>query len=101
MPTAISTPRRCTFLHLRGREIITYNKNGNPETIKDAKNHVTTYNYDLLNRLTNVTYEYNEQINYIYDKMGNLKTKKDQNNNIVTYDYDDSYRLKIKTYQDT
>ena len=53
----------------------------------------TSYDYDDLYRLTEVTYPDGEQVTYAYDPMGNRTAMTSTVNGVVTYTYDASDRL--------
>ena len=80
---------------------ITYTKNGDVSTEKDYDNQVTTYTYDKLGNLTNISAPFEgtkkSNITYIYDKNGNVLTEKIQSNAVntsaasyrnISYEYD-------------
>ena len=100
---------------------LTYTTAGLIATIKDAQQHVTTYGYDargnrtsvidpingsahpttfaydLMNRLTGITYPDGSTVGFTYDSRGRRITSTDQNNKTTTYTYDDADRLTAVT----
>lgn len=68
-----------------------YDAHGNKieERRHSRKNYITTtYQYDLLNRLTGVTNPMGDRTSYRYDVMGNLTGMTDASNRTSTYTYD-------------
>jgi RHS repeat-associated protein len=84
-----------------------YDKRGNVIRKVDAKNVVTAYEYDALNRLTAVVENYrpgvtpNQEINvrteYTYDSHGNRLTIKNAKSQITNFQYDALDRLLTET----
>jgi RHS repeat-associated protein len=70
-----------------------YDQVGNLLSITDANNHVTTYQYDNLNRLTMTLYPDGTNSTNTYDAVGNLIKTKDPLGNIITNTYDSLNRL--------
>ncbi|MCP5094729.1 MAG: hypothetical protein GY943_04170 [Chloroflexi bacterium] len=78
---------------LGNRITTTYNVLGSRVVLTDGNKATTTYEYDGLNRLTDVHYlDDNEDVNYVYDAIGNRKTMTDSVG-VTSYLYDDLYRL--------
>ncbi|MDR2904408.1 MAG: hypothetical protein LBU73_00385 [Helicobacteraceae bacterium] len=50
----------------------TYNNRGNIRTITDANGRTTTFEYDLLDRVTKTIYANGASDNYVYDAQGNI-----------------------------
>jgi RHS repeat-associated protein len=70
---------------------ITYDDLGRPETVTDARNNVTTNEYDELNRLLKVTAPLDLTTYYHYDGNGNLEWKRYSVQNgyaVVRHSYD-------------
>ncbi len=66
----------------------TYDANGNKLTTTDPRGNVTTFSYDVRNRLTHVTYADHHQKRFYYDDRGN-KTKEIDENGVATFwEYD-------------
>jgi RHS repeat-associated protein len=70
-----------------------YDNIGNILTIHESfTSKTTTYAYDQLNQLTNVTYPSGEKVDYTYDGVGNRITEKDLLGTTI-YTYDNANRL--------
>lgn len=78
-----------------------YDEVGNLVQVTNALNQVTTHEYDNLNRLTKTLYPDAKYENYTYDAVGNLKTKWDRSREKTTYSYDARYRLTSVDYPGT
>jgi len=65
---------------------------GNRLAMTDT-NGVTTYTYDSLYRLTEVTYPDSEHVTYAYDPMGNRTAMTSTISGVITYTYDANDRL--------
>jgi RHS repeat-associated protein len=65
---------------------------GNVINRQDAKNEVTHYNYNALNRLTNVVHESQQKAAFTYDANGNRTKGRDQKSE-VSFGYDSMNRL--------
>ena len=72
---------------------LTYDNTGNVATSKDALNRITTFEYDVKNRLKKVIDPLSGETRYTYDGNGNLLTVKDAKNQTTTFAYDDRNRL--------
>jgi RHS repeat-associated protein len=96
---------------------LTYTPVGLIATIKDAQNNITTYQYDtrgnrtavidpingashptsftydIMNRLTAITYPDGSSVGFSYDIRGRRTSATDQNQKTTTYAYDDADRL--------
>ncbi len=79
----------------------TYDASGNISSVTDAAGKVTSYDYDLFDRLTTVTQPGSVVTAYAYDGQDNLTTVTDAENHITTYVYDDLGRLVTTTSPDT
>ena len=101
---------------------ISYTLTGKRETITDPQGHVTSYQYDQVDRLWKVTDAENHTTEYLYDPAGRLylvidpqgniseehsytpngrkQTLTDANNSTTQYIYDDFDRLKEIVYPD-
>jgi YD repeat-containing protein len=69
---------------------------GNRTSVIDPINgsaHPTTFTYDLMNRLTGITYPDNTTASFGYDGRGHRTSATDQNNKTTIYAYDDADRL--------
>ncbi len=82
--------------------IMGYGPIGNLETLTDPNGRVTTFDYDILNRLTLTTDALGNKVQYEYDENGNAKkiTYRDVNDIIlqtVTKTYDEVDRLRTLT----
>lgn len=65
-----------------------YDGNGNIKTATDAKNRVTEYTYDALNRVRTIKGADNAVVKYDYDASGNLQYVTDQRQLVTEYQYD-------------
>jgi RHS repeat-associated protein len=77
-----------------------YDARGNRISVIDPINgsaHPTTFAYDLMNRLTGITYPDGSTVGFTYDSRGRRITSTDQNNKTTTYTYDDADRLTAVT----
>lgn len=70
-----------------------YDSDGNVSSVKNPEEFTTTYAYDLLNRLIQVTQPGSVITGYGYDLHGNLASVTDAENHQTTYVYDDMGRL--------
>lgn len=70
-------------------------------SLTDAKGQATSYQYDLLGRMTKDTDPLNKTINFAYDAAGNPQTKTDADGSTISYSYDALKRLTGKTYPDS
>ncbi len=57
--------------------------------------HVTSYEYDELDRLKRETDQLEKSIEYTFDDVGNLKTVRDKENNVTSYEYDRLNRQRL------
>lgn len=87
--------------------IYTYTANGLPATVKDAKNNLTTYQYDGHDRLFKTRYPSPTTVNtssttdyeqYGYDASGNVVSVRKRNGQTVTLAYDNLNRLLTRSY---
>jgi len=78
-----------------------YDNAGNFESITDFKGQTTTYAYDALNRLTNVTQPGGLLTIYDYDLHGNLASVTDAETHETTFTYDDLGQVVSTTSPDT
>ena len=62
---------------------------GNRSEVVDTSG-TTTYGYDDLYRLTDVTYQNSDTQAYAYDEMGNRETKVENGSTTTNYTYDDA-----------
>lgn len=85
----------------------TYTPNGLPATVKDAKNNLTTYQYDGFDRKVRTLYPDKATANtssttdfeqYGYDNNGNITSHRKRNGQIVTLAYDNLNRLLTRSY---
>ena len=74
----------------------TYDALSRVATEVDGKGQTTRYDYDLLDRVTAITYHDNSTITYTYDSNGNVLTMAD-NTGTTSYEYDALNRLKRET----
>jgi RHS repeat-associated protein len=77
-----------------------YDVRGNRTSVIDPINgsaHPTTFAYDIMNRLTSITYPDNTSVSFGYDYRGRRTSATDQNNRTTTYAYDDADRLTTVT----
>jgi len=77
-----------------------YDVRGNRTSVIDPINgsaHPTTLAYDIMNRLTGITYPDGTTAGFTYDSRGRRITSSDQNNKTTTYTYDDADRLTAVT----
>lgn len=77
-----------------------YDENGNLETITDPRNLVTTFSYDVLNRVEREVNPIGDQWDYTYDAVGNLATRTDGNRETTNYAYYDDDQLRQIAYSD-
>ena len=73
-----------------------YDVRGNRTAVIDPINsasHPTTFSYDVMNRLTGITYPDGSSVSFGYDYRGRRTSVTDQNNRTTTYGYDDADRL--------
>jgi len=77
----------------------TYDARGNRLTVTDAKNNVTKFGYDNMNRLISITYPnaLNNPVQFHYDYRGRRDKVTDQNGKVTQYAYDDADRLTTVT----
>ena len=74
----------------------TYDARGNRAGVIDPINgsaHPTVFAYDVMNRLTGITYPDNTSVGFGYDYRGRRTSATDQNSNTTVYAYDDADRL--------
>ncbi|AKJ29719.1 hypothetical protein AAW51_3028 [Caldimonas brevitalea] len=85
----------------------TYTANGLPATIKDAKNNLTTYEYDGHDRRVKVRYPHpttastsstTDYEQFGYDANGNVTSQRKRSGETVTLVYDDLNRLIARNY---
>jgi len=62
-------------------------------SVKDPNGSASSYNYDVLSRLTSVISAGSYTTAYGYNSNGNLTSVADANNNTTTYNYDDKGRV--------
>ena len=77
-----------------------YDTRGNRIAVIDPINgasHPTSFAYDIMNRLTGITYPNGSTVSFTYDVRGRRITSTDQNNKTTTYTYDDADRLTTVT----
>jgi len=88
----------------------TYTTNGLPATVKDAKNNLTTYQYDGHDRKLKTLYPDKVTANtssatdyeqYGYDANGNVVSVRKRNGQTVTLAYDNLNRLLTRSYPNT
>lgn len=82
----------------------TYDPNGNPDTVTDALSRVTDHDYDPLNRLSRTLQDVGgieAETTYAYDALDNLTQVTDPNGLDTHYDYDGLGNLKTLTSPDT
>lgn len=77
-------------------ETRTYTVNGNLSTVKDARNFITTYQYDGFDRLSKVIYPDATYEQYTYDATGNVLTFRTRGSKIITNTYDSHDRRKTQ-----
>src|SRR6266849_10655081 len=70
-----------------------YDQRGNRTSVTDALNNQTTFTYDLVNRLTKITYPDTSFVSFAYDSRGRRTSVTDQNGKVTSYAYDDADRL--------
>jgi len=77
-----------------------YDARGNRTAVIDPINgaaHPTTFAYDIMNRLTGITYPDGSSVSFGYDYRGRRTSVTDQNQKTTTYTYDDADRLTAVT----
>ncbi len=75
-----------------------YDSRGNRTAVIDPINgtsHPTSFSYDIMNRLTGITYPDGSTVGFTYDVRGRRITATDQNHRTTTYTYDDADRLTV------
>ena len=73
-----------------------YDIRGNRTSLIDPINgsaHPTNFTYDIMNRLTGITYPDSSSVSFAYDSRGRRTSVTDQNNRTTTHAYDDADRL--------
>ncbi len=73
-----------------------YDARGNRTAVIDPINgaaHPTTFTYDIMNRLTGITYPDGSSVGFGYDYRGRRTSVTDQNQKTTYYNYDDADRL--------
>jgi RHS repeat-associated protein len=75
-----------------------YDSRNNNKYVKDRESHVTTRDYDGMNRLREVFYELNINVKYGIDRNGRLVSQTDDKNNVTQFEYDAVNRRKTETY---
>ena len=73
-----------------------YDVRGNRTAVIDPINgsaHPTTFAFDVMNRLTGITYPDGSSVSFGYDYRGRRTSVTDQNSRTTTYAYDDADRL--------
>jgi RHS repeat-associated protein len=78
-----------------------YDASGNLTGVVDANTNETGYQYDLFNRLQQVTQPGAVNTVYDYDRHGNLISVTDAEGHVTTYTYDDLGRLVLTESPDT
>ncbi len=73
--------------------VYAYDSSGNLTAVTDANGKVTSYAYDLFNRLLQVTQPGDVTTAYSYDLHGNLASVTDAEGHVTGYTYDDLGRL--------
>jgi len=75
---------------------IPYDSLSRTHTVTDAKSHVSTLSYDLLDRRTEITYNYRSTVSLTFDADGNV-AERDETSGVTTkitaYAYDKLNRL--------
>ncbi len=77
-----------------------YDARGNRTAVIDPSNgaaHPTSFAYDIMNRLTEITYPDGSTVGFTYDVRGRRTSATDQNNKTTYYTYDDADRLTAVT----
>jgi RHS repeat-associated protein len=77
-----------------------YDARGNRTAVIDPINgagHPTTFAYDVMNRLTGITYPDGSSVSFGFDYRGRRTSVTDQNQKTTTYTYDDTDRLTAVT----
>ena len=77
-----------------------YDVRGNRTAVIDPINgasHPTTFTYDIMSRLTGITYPDGSTVGFGYDLRGRRTSAADQNNRTTYYTYDDADRLTAVT----
>lgn len=111
--TYLADDRVSTVQRLNGTTLLqtyasyTYTPNGLPATVKDARNNLTTYEYDGHDRTLRTRFPSPNTANsssatdyeqYGYDAAGNLTSLRKRNGQSVTFGYDNLNRLLSRTY---
>ena len=87
---------------LHGVTALSYDPNGNVQTIQDARQHGTNnrtvYSYDSFDHLQSETDPLARQESYVVDQLGNLVTFTDRRSKVTTYQYDGINRRTFAGY---
>jgi RHS repeat-associated protein len=91
------TPPTVTSGTQPGPTIITYDALSRVKTVKDGKLQIKTYDYDVFDRVTRISFDDGSSTEYSYDDNGNTSTRVDMagtTTKTTDYDYDELNRLK-------
>src|SRR5882724_7947871 len=86
---------------LQGVTALSYDANGNLLSVTDARNSVTSYIYDNMDRVTTRRDPLLHDETYQYNLISNLTQTTDRKGQITTLSYDALNRLTQVTYADT
>ena len=78
-----------------------YDDMGNRSGVTDAVGHATTYGFDVMNRIHQVTQPEAAITSYTYDSQDNLKTVTDAEGHVTSYTFDDMGNLLTEISPDT
>ena len=81
--------------------VMAYDDMGNRSGVTDAVGHATTYGFDVMNRIHQVTQPEAAITSYTYDSQDNLKTVTDAEGHVTSYTFDDMGNLLTETSPDT
>lgn len=80
--------------------VMTYDIMGNRTSTEDAAHHLTSYSFDAMNRLQQITQPGEAVTHFTYDKHNNQTSVTDAENHVTSYVYDDKGKLLVETSAD-
>lgn len=81
--------------------VMAYDSMGNLSSVTDAANHATTYTYDVLHRIYQVTQPEAAITTHTYDSQNHLKTVTDAEGHVTSFIFDDMGNLLNQTSPDS
>jgi len=85
---------------LNGQTTYQYDPAGNRTAIIDRLHRQTGYQFDVLNRVTQITYADGTTRSYTYNFRGQTQTATDMAGHVTRYQYDVAGQLSTTTYAD-